>query len=300
MLSRYQYGVPSTFTFEPNPVPHRPLTVEQDLDYRAQAAIHSPGPETFLSYFERLGYRFRYLRFFLLPPLYFALLAFLPSLRLRRYFWAAGTIGLFAFGTNFYPYFFPHYIAPVTCLFVMMSLRGLEHLSAVNMFSMRAGEIAAQYALLICGASFLFWFGLYAYGGNRLLPVTIYQSWNFINYGDPEHRIAIEEQLRHAPGKQLVFVRYLPSHLFHSWIHNAADIDAAPVVWANDMGSKENEKLLGYYADRKPWLLEPDAHPPLLRPYEMDAPVHPDSGVQQGELDRDLAGPSRHDPGGLL
>jgi len=300
MLSRYQYGVPTTFTFEPNPIPHCALTAEQDLDYRAQAAIHGPGPESFESYFERLGYRFRYMRFFLLPPLYFALVAFVPSLRLRSYAWAAGTIGLFAFGTNFYPYFFPHYIAPVTCLFLMLSLRGLERLGDIKMLSARGGEIAAEYIVLVCGASFLFWFGLYAYGGNKLLPVTIYQSWNFINYGDPEHRIAIQDQLHQAPGKQLVFVRYSPSHQFHSWIHNAADIDAAPVVWANDLGSKENEKLLRYYADRKPWLLEPDAHPPLLRPYEIDAAVHPNSGMQQSELDGDLAGSSRHGPGGVL
>lgn len=299
-LSRYQYGVPTTFTFEPSPIPHRQLTAEQDLDYRAQAAIHGADPESFLNYVERLGYRFRYLRFFLLPPLYFALLAFLPSLRHGRYLWAAGTIGLFAAGTNFYPYFFPHYVALATCLFVMLTLRGLEFLGEVKLFSARAGEIAAEYIVLLCGASFIFWFGLYAYGGNKLLPVTIYESWNFINYGDPEHRIAIQDQLRRAPGKQLVFVRYSPSHRFHSWVHNAADIDAAPVVWANDLGSKENEKLLRYYPDRKPWLLEPDVHPPLLRPYEMDAAVHPDSGVQQGRLNRDLAGSSRHGPGGVL
>ena len=32
-LSQYQYGVPTTFTFQPIPTPHRPLTREQQLDY---------------------------------------------------------------------------------------------------------------------------------------------------------------------------------------------------------------------------------------------------------------------------
>ena len=56
MVSRYQYGIPATFAFEPNPTPHRPLTPEQDLDYRAQCAIHGDQPETLRSYFERLLY----------------------------------------------------------------------------------------------------------------------------------------------------------------------------------------------------------------------------------------------------
>ena len=259
--SRYQYGVPTTFTFQPNPIPHRPLTPEQDLDYRAQAAIHGTGADTVKSYFSRLVYRFRYLRFFLLPPLYFALIAFLPSLRRWRFLWAAGTIALFALGTNFYPYFFPHYLAALSCLFVLLSIRGLETLS-------RLSKTAARYTLVLCGLSFLFWFGLYAYGNSAILPLTGYQNWNFINYGDPEGRISIQKQLDQTQGKQLVFVRYTPFHRFREWIHNGANIDAARIVWANDLGAEENRKLLRYYPDRKSWLLQPDAHPPKLRPYD--------------------------------
>ena len=40
MLSRYRYGVPTSFTFQPNPTPHGPLTIDQQLDYDAQAVIH--------------------------------------------------------------------------------------------------------------------------------------------------------------------------------------------------------------------------------------------------------------------
>ena len=45
-LSRYQYGVPTTFTFQPNPVPHRPLSVEQQVDYEAQVAVHGKDTDT--------------------------------------------------------------------------------------------------------------------------------------------------------------------------------------------------------------------------------------------------------------
>jgi hypothetical protein len=94
-----------------------------------------------------------------------------------------------------------------------------------------------------------------------------YETWDFINYGDPEGRIAIGNQLAHAPGKQLVFVHYGPRHMFHNWIHNAADIDSARIVWARDLGSAEDEQLRRYYPGRKAWLVEPDASPPKITPF---------------------------------
>jgi hypothetical protein len=256
MLSRYQYGVPATFTLQPNAVPHLPLTPEQDLDYRAQAAIHGPATDNLGSYFRRLAQRFRYLRFFLLPPLYFALIAFIPSLRQRRYVWVAAVILLFALGTDIYPYFFPHYIAAITCLFLLIAVRGLGNLN----------QILRRDVFLVCCLSFAFWFGLYLYGQRDLLSLDSYQSWNYINWGDPQGRIAVREKLEREPGQQLVFVRYSPAHRFEEWIHNAADIDSAHTVWANDLGT-ENEQLLRYFAKRKAWLLEPDQHPPALTPY---------------------------------
>jgi hypothetical protein len=65
-----------------------------------------------------------------------------------------------------------------------------------------------------------------------------------------------------------VLVRYWPQHRFQEWIQNAADIDRARVVWALDRGPAENETLRHYYPDRTVWLLEPDAHPPKLAPYQ--------------------------------
>jgi hypothetical protein len=268
MLSRYEYGVPATFTFQPNAVPHRQLTPEQELDYQAQAAIHGPATDSLSSYLSRLAYRSRYIRFFILPPLYLAIAAFLPSFRQPRYLWVAATILLFALGTDVYPYFFPHYIAAVTCLFILLSVLGLE----------KFGPNARLYVLLTCFLSFSFWFALYFSGEDDLLSITNYQSWNYINRGDPQGREAIRKQLSQAPGQQLIFIRYSPAHRFEEWVHNDADIDAAQIVWANDLGADENRKLLRYYPNRTAWLLEPDVHPVALLPYPNESgvfqPVH--------------------------
>ena len=64
-----------------------------------------------------------------------------------------------------------------------------------------------------------------------------------------------------------MFVRYFSSHRYGEWIHNAADIDGARVVWALELSPDENAKLKSYYPDRTVWLLEPDALPPRLVPY---------------------------------
>ena len=275
-LSRYQYGVPAAFTTQPNPVPHRDLTPNQQLDYEEQAATHGNDTDTVLGYLERLAARARFYRFFFLPPLYLVLPFFLPSLREWRFVWVAFALAAFSLGTNFYPYFYPHYIAAATCLFVLVSAIGLERLSRVTIRGTPAGREAAQLIVLLCAAQFLFWYGFHLFANaNASMAMLQYDTWDFVNHGDPEGRIAVRERLAQAADKQLVFVRNWPRHRFEEWIQNAADIDKAPVVWALDRDAAENEKLRRYYPDRTVWLLEPDARPPKLAPYQPTPPPAP-------------------------
>ncbi len=268
MLYRYQYGVPATFTFQANPLPHHELNSEKELDYRAESAIHGPGADSVSAYLKRLMYRARFYRFFLLAPLYLALLAFLAAVREFRFAWVLLTFLLFALGSNFYPYFYPHYIAAITSLFVLASVVGLERLNRLHLPHGLPGQEIAGVVLLVCAFQFLFWYGVHAAGNERVLfALGPLETWDFINYGDAEGRIMIDDQLAQAAGKQLVFVGYGPQHAFHEWVHNAADIDRARVVWAHDLGGQENEKLRAYYPERKAWLLEPDARPPQLSLY---------------------------------
>lgn len=262
-LSRSQYGVPTTFTFQANPEPQATLTQAQQLYYEGQAYVHGP-TDTIGRYLDRLGSRAGFYRFFFLAPLLLALPFFLALLREYRYGWIAITLALFALGTNFYPYFFTQYIAALTCLFVLVAVLSLERMSG---WSWPGGAVAARWLVILCGAHFIFWYFIHAQGDERILRATIpFETADSINFGDPEGRIAINRRLDEAPGKQLVFVRYSSSHGFHEWIHNGADIDRERVIWALDLGP-DNDQLKNRYPERKVWLMEPDALPPRLGPY---------------------------------
>jgi hypothetical protein len=255
--SRYQYGVPTTFTFQPAAVAHNELTTQQRLTYLGQAEVH----DTAGSFVDRWTTRLRFYRFFLLAPLYLALPFFAMRLRKRRFLWLAATVLLFTLGTTFYPYFFPQYVAATACLLLLAALVGLERLS-------RLTPEGARVLLYLAGAHFLFFYGLHAMGNDRIyIAMRHFESWDYVNFDDPEGRLAIDRRLEEIPGKKLVFVRYDQHHQFHEWIHNAADIDRATVVMALDRIS-ENAKLREYYQDRSAWLLEPDAKPPRLTPYK--------------------------------
>ncbi len=259
VMSRYQYGVPTTFTFQANPAAHRPLTPQQELSYRSQVSYHGEGTDTLARYLFRLVYRARFYRFFFSPVLYLALAAFLLRMREPRAVWIAATLGIFAIGTTFYPFFFPHYIAGVTCLFLLAAVMGL----------VRWGPRLSPILLFFAVAHFAFWYGLHLLEGQEFASAMLrFETWNSIHQPGAARRAVIGDRLAGSPGKQLVFVRYWPQHIFQDeWVYNQADIDTARVVWARDSGSPENKKLCRYYPDRTVWLLEPDARPPLLRPY---------------------------------
>ena len=267
MLNRYQHGVPTTFTFQPNPVPHAQLTRSQQIYYEGQAAAHGDAPESIGAYIGRLAGRAAFYRFFFFPPLYLVLPIFLLTVREYRFAWVVATLALFALGSNFYPYFFSHYIAAAACLFVLVSIEGLRRLSAWTLRGLDVGREAAVWIIALCGAHFCFWYGLHAMGAkDLLLALDRYEVWDAISFGDPEGRTTVNQELAAQPGKQLVFVRYSPRHGYQEWIHNAADIDGAPVVWAQDLGPENDQELIRYFHGRTAWLLEPDAHPPRLTP----------------------------------
>ena len=77
---------------------------------------------------------------------------------------------------------------------------------------------------------------------------------------------------------------------FDEWVYNAADIDGSKVVWAREMDAADNLEIVHYYGDRKVWLVEPDAIPARIEPYE-DAGQRTVAGVRPTETE--LSGQTR-------
>jgi hypothetical protein len=81
-------------------------------------------------------------------------------------------------------------------------------------------------------------------------------------------RYMIEEGLEARSLPQLVIVHYEPTHSpDEEWVYNRANIDHAKVIWARDMGKKENDELARYFATREVWFLNVDRLPIVPVPY---------------------------------
>lgn len=269
-LSQFQYGVPTSLTFEANPKPHVPLTPQQELDYKAQAMTHGSG-DSVQRFMLRLGYRVRYYRFFFLPPLYIALLAFFFALRDAKVRWIAATLAIFGLGTNLFPYLLSHYLAAVTCLFVLASVIGLQQLSRIRIRGTAIGIEISQLLIVLCLGEFLSWYSLHLFESPDLYAIMKYETWDSISHDNSRRRVDVYQQLAQIPGQLLVFVHYSSHHVYQiEWVWNAADIDGSRIVYARDLGPDEDKKLIRYYPNRKVLLLEPDVSTPEVSAFHLD------------------------------
>lgn len=268
-LSQYQYGVPAALSIQPNPIPHIPLTPQQETDYKAQALTHGPDGDSWTRFFLRFEYRVRYYRFFFLPPLYVALIAFFFALRDQQIRLAAASLLIFALGTNLFPYLLVHYLAGVTCLFVLMSIAGLEQLCRLRIKGNAVGNEIARALILLCFIQFATWYSLHLFETPNAYSVLRYETWDSINHDNPQRRIVVQRELEGIGGPLLVFVRYSTHHIYQNeWVWNAADIDHSRIIYARDLGPEEDKKLIRYYPNRKILLLDPDGDTPQLTEYE--------------------------------
>ena len=82
-------------------------------------------------------------------------------------------------------------------------------------------------------------------------------------------RARIEQQLLEQGGRHLIMVdsgRPVAYDLHAEWVYNAAQIDAAPIVWARSMGQAKDERLSAHFRGRSLWRLPLDAPPLRLVP----------------------------------
>ena len=154
----------------------------------------------------------------------------------------------------------PHYAAPATSLAILLIVESLRQARLAQWRGRLVGPTLVRAVLPLLLLSSLASFAL------------VYRQptdW-FVD------RARFLQNLETIPGHHLVMVRYAPKHCPHEqWIYNRANLDAAKVVWAWEMGPGTDKELFDYYQDRHVWLLEADLRPPLLTPY----PGHQASGT---------------------
>jgi hypothetical protein len=170
--------------------------------------------------------------------------------------------GILVIGAAIELIFYPHYAAPFTAVLLILLVQSLRYLRVWAVRNLPGGKAAGRFAILaLCGT--LIGVGLAAEA------VRVYQGRTpdrILAKNARKGRVE-NDLLQNHPGKHVIFVRYTGTQSPHEeWIYNRADIDAQPVIWAQDMGA-ENSKLLAHYPGRSFWMFEPDVDPGLLLPY---------------------------------
>ena len=160
--------------------------------------------------------------------------------------------------------FYPHYAAPFTAVLLILLVQSLRHLRVWAIRNLRGGKAMGRFVILaLCGS--LIGIGLAAEA------VRVYQrrTPDRIQAKNARKGSIENDLLENHPGKHVIFVRYTGTQSPHEeWIYNLADIDAQPVIWAQDMGG-ENSNLVAYYRDRSFWMFQPDVDPRYLTPYPL-------------------------------
>jgi len=263
-VSEKTYGWPIElpWTSPPAHIEYRHAELAMHYDYELGDHEQVSGP---LNLVEYLTFRLQaYWRFFFGPLLTIPLLM-APRVWRRRPMLIVGAAGaIFAIlleGTAL-----PHYLAPATAVFIALIVECCRYLRRSRNSWARwlpAALPAGLAAVLILRIG----------AANLGLPYTQkinYQSWCCQVRGNL-NKDRIAGTLRQISGRHLVFVKGKtdPYNLLQ-WIYNDADIDASRIVWARDMGAKQNSRLMSYFAGRQVWLVDPNVEPANCRKYSPD------------------------------
>jgi len=200
--------------------------------------------------------------FYLGPALSAPLLAFPWILRDRRMRFPLVALAVFVAGLAPQTWTLPHYFAPATALLYLVLLQCMRHMRFFGGGHSTQGAAAVRMIVVVCCAMVILRIGA------AVTHTAIEPAWPRGNLD----RAAIIQQLKREPGDHLVIVRYQPAYgvnhdVDHEWVYNDADIDAAKIVWARDMGDSQNLELLRYFHNRHVWLLNGDQPQPRLEPF---------------------------------
>jgi hypothetical protein len=186
-------------------------------------------------------------------------LIMLPSIwRDHRIRFAMLVMGFFSMGLLPEIWVSPHYFAPATGLIFLLLVQCARHLAQCHWNGRPMGVALVRTIPMIMFAMIVL----------RILAIPAHARIEPPPPVGNLDRARILSGLEQMRGQHLVIVRYGPNHhLGSEWVYNAANIDGAKVVWARDMGEKNNAELVRYFAGRKVWLIQPDQSPVGLTQY---------------------------------
>lgn len=238
-LNQRIYGVPQTLLWQ-KPVEEPPLAVPSQKamykwqrDKRDQALLHP---------LDHAKYVFGPWQFYVLRWYAPALLLALLVLRRERFvFWGVLAITIALLWSLPYPFMAAHYLAAYSGLIFFLILRGTMMMSRYTYRNWPIGAMCAVFT--ICGATMV------DLGRG---PLTLFRG---VEPGSLKYREVIADRLTSMGGQHVVLVRLGPHQNLHrEWIFNAAQVDAAPVVWARVADTAGASEVMQYYKDRKAWV----------------------------------------------
>jgi hypothetical protein len=151
-------------------------------------------------------------------------------------------------------WWYPHYVAPFAAALFILMVQSLRYLRQWKYNGRGVGRF------LVCAMPVAIAVNMLLF---ELRDITTYR----VQAKTPTKEEMEKTLLAERPGRHVIFVRYREGDTEHrEWVYNLADIDAAAVIWAHDLGPEENKRLMQYYAGRSFWLFEP-YQPMRLQPY---------------------------------
>ncbi|MCE9583937.1 MAG: hypothetical protein K8T20_15750 [Planctomycetes bacterium] len=243
-IYQQEYAVTSPFLFgkPPSPPPYRHraiasyyLGIERPVWDRQQHLSALP-LETLWKWWRCVDFPFGMLA--LLP---LAMIVPLARSRSSRFAVAAGAVFLAVMACL--TFVLPHYAAPAAGLFTLLIVFAIRRIHALGRPGRRWGRLAAV-ALF--------------------LPSVGLLAWRVAGH-DPggdfgRRRAALVRELEATGGAHLVFVHYGPRHSpNYDWVFNAADLDAAPVVFAREIAPGADAELRASFPGRAAWKLTVDS-----------------------------------------
>jgi hypothetical protein len=264
-VNRDTYGWPENLGFLP--IKHVTSRHQALRDMYAKEIAHHDIYNSWHAFLDSLDIRALENWSFFCGPVLTIPLLLLPKVFLDRRTRPLVVILALMLGVNlFQMVLYPYHLGPTVPVLFAIIAQGSRHVYVLLSRARPARGMAFALLLPLC---VVLASTLKLTAGELKIPVSYWE------HGAETHsdaRAYIQDWLARRPRKQLVMVHYSQSHSpDQEWVYNGADIDHSKVVWAREMDSKSDEQLIRYFQDREVWLLNADAKPEHVQPYNRDA-----------------------------